>query len=137
MAAEDLAVEQSTESGPGSDLPQGAASELNAALPTQTVSEGEMIEAPGAEGEAADLEMAEASDYEPMYVPEDDDDAFITGPTIRPDEPVTMGVTAASPRRLSPDLLRHLPDITAAAAMPGASATLKTVADFLVREASR
>lgn len=135
MAAEDLAVEQSTESGPGSDLPQGAASELNAALPTQAVSEGEMIAGP--EGEAADLEMAESSDYEPMYQPEGDDDAFITGPTIRPDEPVTMGVTANSPQRLSPDLLRHLPDISAAAMLPGASATLRTLADFLVREASR
>lgn len=141
--APDLAVQQDTASGPGNDLPQGAASQVNAALPSQTVSEGQTIEAPApgdqaaAAEDTAEPELAQDSDYEPVYTPETEDEQFITGPTTRPDESVSTGAFARGPRTLSPRLAAAMPMFVAAAELPDAPPQLRLLMQMLASDAEQ
>lgn len=148
--APDLSVKQDTASGPGNDLPQGAASQVNAALPTQTVSEGQTITAPepsagggsaqGSDAAAEDTsepELAQPSDYEPVYTPESDDEQFITGPTTRPDESVSTGAFVRAPMSLSPRLAAAMPTFVAAAELPDAPPQLRLLMALLSSDAEQ
>ena len=149
MAAEDVQVQQNVASGPGSDLPQGAASALNALLPNDP-GQGETLDVPvppaegapaeeaaGAEGEAAEEDvpvmLAEPGDFDPDFEPETEDQDFITSPTLRPDEAQTAGT---APRRVIADSVRRqLVSLQAAATEADASPELRTIVAFLLREA--
>lgn len=141
--APDLSVRQDTASGPGNDLPQGAASEVNAALPTQSVSEGQTIEAPAPADQAAaaedtsEPEVAQPSDYEPIYTPESEDEQFITGPTTRPDESVSTGAFVRGPMSLSPRLSAAMPLFVAAAELPDAPPQLRVLMSLLAQDAEQ
>ncbi len=131
--ASDITVQQ--DAGTPEQLPQGAATDLNAALPNKTVQPAG--EQPGAVQPEAMPEPAQARDYEPEYAPESDDEQFITGPTMRADEPLTAGVTAVPKSAVPASVLRHLPDLVEAAAAPGAPARLRFLVQFLAREANK
>ena len=128
MAATDMEIEQNA--GTPEQLPQGEASALNEALPTtKTPAEPEaLVETP--------IEYAPPSDYEPTYTPEDEDMSFVTGPTTRPDEGVTTGTTAPTRTGLSPEVRRNLPALVRLASRPDASADLKALVAFLIRQES-
>ena len=143
---EELAVQQNTEGGPSTSLPQGGAAQVNAVLPETTVPGGEMIDVPlpvtGEEGtlgeETADLELAGPDDYEPAYTPEDEDDAFITGPSDRPDESILEGVQAMpNANQTTESLRRSLPSLVAASNAPGAPENMRVIVRFLTREANK
>lgn len=141
----ELSVQQGTEGGPSTSLPQGAASEVNANLTETTAPTGESIDVPvpsaapesgGAEAPAAaedtsEPELAADTDYEPIYTPEGEDDVFITGPTTRPDENVTTGAFAGGVRPLSPELAAALPTFVEAASMPDAPEQLRALVALL------
>lgn len=135
MAAEDITVQQDTGSGPGQSLPQGAASEVNANLPTETVSgPGEALAAPAEDQAGADAglpEPAQPSDYEPVFQPENDDEDFLTGPTTRPDEPVTTGAFGGGRTALPPDAPTWMPVFVEAAQLPDAPPQLKALVRIL------
>ena len=141
MAAEDVAVQQDTASGPGADLPQGAASEVNAALPTQTVPDASgqpgAVEGGAAAADTSEPEVAQPSDYEPMYTPETDDEQFITGPTTRPDESVSTGAFARGPKSLSPRLAGAMPLFVAASELPDAPPQLRVLMSLLAADAEQ
>jgi hypothetical protein len=116
-------------------LPFGAVSDVNASLPNLGRAGGNI---PGAlsEAEVADRQAvapAEPSDYEPAYTPETDDDAFITGPTTRPDESQSVGAELTD--RLPGHVRTQLPALQRAAAEPGASAQLQALVAYLLRTA--
>jgi hypothetical protein len=118
--------------GTPEQLPQGAAQGLNEGL-AQVPEEGGAPAAAPLEEEVP--ETATPADYEPAYQPETDDDAFLTGPTTRPDEPVTAGVNDRAD--IPASLRRALPLLVDAANTPGASPQLRSLVNFLVREANR
>lgn len=129
MAAEDATFQM--DSGSPEQLPQGAASELNASLPTEGP-----ITAPAAEG-AAPAEEAAAPVLEPAdpnalrYSPQDDDERFLTDPSLYPDEPITAGTGR---RNIPPEVLRNLPLLVQAAQAPGASVELQTLVSLILAE---
>lgn len=136
MAATDTTFQQ--DSGTPGQLPQGAATELNNALPTETAS------APASDAEAAaseaaaeqevPVEMAAPADYEPVFQPASEEDDFIAGPTLRPDEPQTLGTSRRAP--IPANVRRSLPVLQRLAAEPGASPQLIALVALLTREAS-
>lgn len=125
MAATDVEFERS--SGTAEQLPKGAASDLNAALPTKQPSAPEV--------QVAVPQMANPADYVPSYQAEDDDMAFVTGPTTRPDEPVTTGIFPGRSEPLSPSVAKALPQMSMMAARPDASPEFRAMVAYLVREA--
>lgn len=140
MASADISMP--AEMGTASQLPYGAATDLNEVAPTTDVTEPEAVTAPEAGGEesldteeALVPELATPADYEPQYTPTSEDDDFIVGPSTRPDEPVTAG--AAMRPRLSSSTLASLPVLVAAAAEPDASEELQALVAILLREANR
>lgn len=123
--------------GTADQLPRGEATKLNEAMPS-TLAPEELAPTSPEEAAAPDLELADATDYEPQFAAETDDEDFITGPTSKPDEAVTTGVTAMpNAARVPPSLLRALPSFVAAASMPGTSEQMRFVAAFLAREANK
>ena len=133
MAGETPDVRYQAAEGTPDQMQRGEASSLNAALPTEnpTAPEGAEVAAPAAEEEQ--VLPAEAADYEPIYEPGSEDEAFITGPTMRADEAQWVGATD---RRTLPEAVRrHLGPLQEAAAMPGASAELVTLVKYLLRQA--
>ena len=147
--AEPLSVQQNTEGGPSTALPEGAAAEVNANLTEPSVPTGESIdvpvpssgpdsggaEAPAAEEDTSEPEMALDADYEPLYEPESESDAFVTGPTTRPEESVTTGAFAGTVRPLSPKLSAAMPVFVEAASLPDAPEQLKILVALLSRDA--
>ena len=128
MAATDMEFEQNA--GTPEQMPQGAATELNEALPTtKTPTEPEsVVDMP--------IEYAKPADFEPGYQAEDEDMGFVTGPTTRPQEAVTAGTTAPARTQLSPEVRRNLPALVRLASRPDASEDLKALVAFLVRQES-
>lgn len=123
-------AEYKAQQGTPDQLPQGEATALNQAV----------TDIPNQGGQAAAPEMADDStapaqpaDYEPIYTPESDDEDFLSGPTLRPDEAQFVGATPQQP--LSAAARRSLPTLQAAAAEPGASDALKALVAALLREA--
>ena len=137
-----MAEEVRAAQGTADQLPQGAAAALNDAMPSELqapeLDPGLAPEGAATEAEAPDLEAAGPADYEPQFSAETEDDDFITGPTTKPEEDVTAGVSAyPNPQRVSPSLLRALPSFVAASGMPGAPAQMRFMAAFLAREANK
>ena len=135
MPAEDIAFEKGT--GP-EQLPAGAATEVNAQLPTQTASQPDPMEG-AALPEQAPVEEdvpvapAEAGDFDADYMPADEDDEFLTGPTGRPGEDQAVGT---APRRgLSPRLAKNMTLLQQASSAPGASPELQALVSYLLRNA--
>jgi len=111
--------------GTPEQLPQGAASAVNEATPSATEMTAEQVD-------VGDFpEPAEAADYEPLFEPATDDEDFITGPSLRPDEDVTAG--ASVPLRVPAHVRAQLPSLQAAADAPGASAELQALVSYLLR----
>lgn len=140
MAATDVEFEQGA--GSPEQLPQGATQELNAALPTSTASEpvSEAEAAAGAAGAAAPveevpIEPALPQDYDPVWAPETEEDDFIAGPTLSPEEPQSVGAGRRQP--LSAQVRRSLPLLQQMAAEPGASPQLRALVSLMLREAQR
>lgn len=126
MAAEDITVQQNTSSGPGQDLPQGAASAVNDLLPTETVAApDEMAPAPEAGGSAVDAfpdgtSTAGAADYQPRGLEEE---MLFLDPEVTPGAtPVTLPAG-----RLPDSVVRMLPYMRAAGAEPGAPESLRAI----------
>jgi len=135
MAAEDVEFQQNApEAG---QLPQGAVGQLNEALPTTTPAEPETALEATTEpsGALPEPEYALPQDYEPVYAPETEEDDFIAGPTLSPDEPQTVGATRRV--RVPPNVRRSLPLLQQMAAEPTASPQLRALVSLLLREANR
>jgi hypothetical protein len=118
--------------GTGPDqLPQGAAQELNANMPTPTELEPKGLEAPVQEDATQQFpDEATPADFEPLFEPATDDEMFITGPTTKPDESQLVGTEPV--RQLPPVVRRQLPLLQRAAAEPGASADLQVLVRWLL-----
>jgi hypothetical protein len=136
VGASDVELEKGT--GP-EQLPQGAVGELNAATPppTELAPEGLSV-APGAQEGASGADTAEPlpaepADYEPMFEPGSEDEAFLTSPTSRPDEAQTVGIpTGAS--AIPASVIRNLDMLQRAAAEPDADPQLQTLVRLILRE---
>jgi hypothetical protein len=133
VAGEVPDVQYELAAGTPDQLQQGAASELNAGLPTENPQAPEAaVEAPA---EAApELAPAEAADHEPIFEPTTDDEAFITGPTTRPDEGQFVGAMDTQ-TKLTPVIRKQLPALQRAAAEPGSSQELQNLVAFLLKQA--
>ena len=136
MPAEDISFEQGN--GP-EQLAQGGATEANAQLPTLTASQPDPMEgAPAPAPEAAveedvPVEAAATGDFAADYMPLDEDDEFITGPTGRPGEDQAVGT---APRRgLSPRVAKNMTLLQQASSAPGASPELQALVSYLLRNA--
>ena len=132
MSATDITYEKGT--GP-EQLPAGAATEVNAQLPTQTASQPDPMEGAAAPAPEADVPTApaEAGDFVADYQPVDEDDDFITGPTGRPGEDQAVGT---APRRgLSPRVAKNMTLLQQASSAPGASPELQALVSYLLRNA--
>ena len=135
MPAEDIAFEKGT--GP-EQLPAGAATEVNAQLPTQTASQPDPMEGAALPEQAPVAEdvpvaPAEAGDFDAEYTPVDEDDEFLTGPTGRPGEDQAVGT---APRRgLAPRVAKNMTLLQQAASAPGASPELQALVSYLLRNA--
>lgn len=77
------------------------------------------------------VQPAQAADYEPQFEPMTEDEAFLTGPSTRPDEALTTGTTPQP--RVPPHVRKQLPALQAAAQAPGASAELQALVSYLLR----
>lgn len=132
--------------GSAEQLPRGEAAALNentdiqaqepldVAPPAEAAPEAAPAEAaPAPEDGAEDMLPAEAADYEPLYEPQSEDEAFLVGPSARPDEAQWVGAT--SKRTLPEAVRRHLGPLQEAAAMPGASPELVALVKYLLRQA--
>src|SRR3990170_3392366 len=133
MAATDATFEQSA--GTPEQLPQGAATELNEALPTATPGEPESSAEEAAAEVEVPVEPALPQDFDPMFAPETEEDDFIAGPTLSPDEPQTVGAVRRAP--LSPRVRRSLPLLQQLAAEPDSSPQLRALVALLLPEAGR
>lgn len=133
-----MSVPPKVQAGEGetTQLPRGAAAQVNeAAEEGRALAEAApTAEAPAEEEYAPELEPAEAADYEPQFEASTDDEDFITGPTTRPDEDVTAGSMANN--QIPASVRRSLGLLVEAANTPGASENLRSLVNFLVREAS-
>ena len=126
--------------GTAEQLPQGEATALNEAMPTGTelAASGQPEDQVPTTGAApaedtAEPDFAAQSDYEPQYQPEGEDDDFVTGPTTRPDEPVTTGAFGGPRRGLSPDLVAALPVFEEAANLPDAPPQIRILMGALAQ----
>lgn len=131
--------------GTPEQLPRGAADALNEntnVVPPDQVEATPVADAPGEEEQSgspqidsgeADLEPAGQADYTPLYEPVTEDEQFILGPTMRPDEAQFVGTENPSP--ISPKVRIQLPILQRAAEEPGASDELKLLVDYLLRNA--
>lgn len=134
MASADISMP--AEQGTPEQLPQGAATALNEAAPTTSVTEpAPVADAAAAAEPTVEPQMASPADYEPMYQPDTEEDQFLTGPTMRPEEPQYVGTTP--PRGLPPRVRRSLPVLQQLAADPDASPELQALVNLLVYEASQ
>jgi hypothetical protein len=111
--------------GTSEQLPRGAATAINEATPSETEMQSGQVDV------GPLPEPAEAADYEPEFEPATDDEDFITGPSLRPDEDVTVG-TILQPRVPS-HVRKQLPALQEAASAPGASAELQALVAYLLR----
>ena len=137
---------QANEGSP-EQLPRGEAAALNENTNIQAPEDIDInapVDAPGGEGapveeapldpeDLAQLEDADAADLDPLYEPASEDEAWIVGPTTRPDEPETAGTAPVSP--ISPRLRQQLPVLLRASEEPGASPELQQLVDFILRYA--
>ena len=124
MAATDITYQQ--DAGDPNQLPQGAASELNAALPTETASPPSS----GAEAAAAQVvpvQPAVPADYQPQYQPQTEDEQLLFDQTARPNEPLLAGL--GQDRAIPPQLAAVLPQLAAWASEPDAPPQLKALVD--------
>jgi hypothetical protein len=127
-----VAEEVRAAQGTVDQLPQGAAATLNEALPSELAPEGLAPPETGAPAEdTSEPLLAEPSDYEPIFTPESDDEAFLTGPTTRPNEPITQGAFAGPPASLPPDAASWMPVFAEAAQLPDAPPQLKALVKLL------
>ena len=125
------------EEGTSQQLARGEATQLNEALPAEGGTPPEQG-APAAQPvEPQFPELAQPSDYEPLHTPENDDEEFLTGPTLRPGEPVTTGAFSGAARGLPPDIVAALPAYQEAASVPGASPQIQLLAAALADMANR
>ena len=130
MAGETPDVQYEAAEGTPDQMQRGEASDLNAQLPTENPTAPE----PAVEAVQDEAVLpAEPQDYDPLFDPETDDEAFITGPTMRPDEAQFVG--AVQPRELPPTVKRSLTALQQAATEPGASAELQGLVQYLLRKA--
>jgi hypothetical protein len=137
MSAEDVIYRRGT----GVDaLPQGEATTLNdAKLTTDTASPPQELEplapAPEAQPEVGLPAPAEPGANVPVWQPDSEDEAWLTGLTLRPDESQTVGAQARTP--VPPAVRRALPLLQRAAASPDADPQLMTLVAYLSREAAK
>lgn len=128
--------------GSADQLPRGAATDLNAAMPSPTElaaggeptpPEGVSAPTPTEQVDMSGFGPADAQDWLGQYEPTTEDEAFIVGPTGRPDESQTVGTTPVSP--VSAQVRYSLPALQRAAEEPGASETLKALVANIARRA--
>jgi hypothetical protein len=122
VAVEDLTYQ--ADQGTPEQLPSGTATQLNEANP-------QPADQTTAEPQVALPEPAQAADYQPEFQPSTDDEEFLTGPSIRPDEDVTAGTVQGN--RVAPHIRAQLPALQDAANAPGASAELQALVSYLSR----
>lgn len=120
MAAED--VEFEANQGTAEQLPQGAASDLNAALPSVEAAPPDGATAP----EEVPIQAATPQDFQPKFTPESEDEELLYAPTDRPNEPLLAGL---QDRAIPPRLAASLPLLVQAAAQPDASPQLQALVD--------
>lgn len=126
--------------GSPNQLPRGEATALNegtnvvAPDPIQAavaLTEPEGMPQEVAPEDDVPVEPAAPEDFLPDYEPSTEEEAFLTGPTMRPDEAQTAG---SAPRRgLAPVVRRNLGILQQAAAGPNASPELRALVQFLLR----
>jgi hypothetical protein len=114
--------------GEATQLPQGAATQLNDAMAEVPTPQDDTQLA-----QDSGVELAQPSDYEPQFQADNEDEAFITGPTTRPDEPVTAGIPTGADA-IPPDVIRNLPLLQRAAQEPGADPNLQTLVALVLHE---
>lgn len=129
--------------GTPEQLPRGAAEALNentnvqapdeiGAQPVQDAPEETTEEEQPLDPEdEAQVAPATAADFNPLHEPGSEDEAFILGPSTRPDESETAGTFPASP--ISRRLRLLTPVIQKAAMEPGASPELRQLLDYILR----
>ena len=127
--------------GDPNQLPRGEATRLNestdveAPAPLDITTGADEAAPPVAEVEEEPLgpdDLADAADFNPEgYVPLDEDEEYLVGPTMRPDEDQAVG--AQYPTPLSNRLRLNLPALQAAASEPGASPELIALVALLLR----
>lgn len=122
------APEFKAQQGTPDQLPRGEAQQLNQPPPEPPAPVVEVQQpAPTPEPQAA---LATPADYEPNFVPQTDEEAFITGPTMRPDEPQTAG--AFDTRTPPPnDVASWMPLFVEASSYPDAPPQLKSLTALL------
>ena len=126
--------------GSPNQLPRGEATDLNegtnivAPDPIQaavSLTAPEGMPEPAPPEEDVPVEPAAPEDFLPDFEPATEDEAFLTSPTLRPDEAQTVGTT---PRRgLAPVVKRNIGLLQQAAALPNASPELRALVQFLLR----
>lgn len=131
---------QASEGSP-EQLPRGAAAAANegtnvvAPDPIEaavSLTEEEAMPAPeAAPEEDVPVEPATPQDFLPEFQAETEDEAFLTSPTLRPDEAQTVGT--APQRALAPNVRRNLGLLQQAAASPTASPQLRALVQYLLR----
>ena len=117
--------------GTPDQLPQGAATELNAALPTQGTVTGSATqkEADAASAQALQpIQRATQADYQPQYQPQSEADQTLFDPTTRPDEPLLAGLN----QDRMPPPGTSLPLLLAMANDPNAPPQLQILVDQLL-----
>lgn len=122
--------------GTGPDqLPQGAATDINNApegTPPEDATAGTQ---PAALAEEQLPLPAERGANVPVYQPDTEDEAWLTGPTLRPDESQIVGTQPRVP--LSAAVRRALPLLKRAASSPDADPQLVALVSYLSREAGK
>jgi hypothetical protein len=133
--------------GEPTQLEQGAATQLNEVQSEAqnqlrisdpqhamaTVPSPDQAQDPAQVAQDSGVELAQASDYEPQFQADNEDDAFITGPTTRPNEPVTTGIPTGADS-IPAEVLRNLPLLQRAAQEPGADPNLQTLVALVLHE---
>lgn len=102
-------------------LPKGMATDINNA-PSGTPPEDPQAVQPQAQ-------PAVPADYQPKFVPQTEDDNFITGPTTRPDESLIAG--GRGNVHLAPEVQAALPAFVEAAQAPDADPRLQALVSLL------
>jgi hypothetical protein len=120
----------------GTPMPQGEAQSLNDSVSAMPAPEAG-ASAPQAEAAPApEVQPAQPGANIPAYQPDNEDDQFITGPTLRPDEPQTAGIPTGA-GGVPPDVVRGLPLLQRAAQEPGADPKLQTLVNLVLHELGR
>lgn len=140
MSATDITIQQ--DAGTPDQLPQGEASALNDALPTETAappsSDAADAASKASSAEANTAALLSSPELQPAdgtgvgYSPQNDDEKFLSSSSLYPDQSVTAG--AGGRKVIAPEVLKNLPVLVQAANAPTASPELKALVSLLLAE---